>query len=544
MMKKLYLIIGLLLVACQSSRVSPTVWPTAVLPSAIEEDVLDADVVTDTAVSIYTISADERTPPELLTAVQTFAQARPEQYRWVEGDADILLTPDGERPFAQWVYVAAAPFATVEDGISFAEIGSLWKTAVTDAPRLFVSEQDVAPLAYFWGEPAENVAVVSVVELADRAWEQRPSRLILPFEQLTPDLKVLTVEGISPVQKSFDLAQYPLLLPIGVTGEDTAVSQFIAVWDGPVSNYDPTKITTVAVTGVTALVRATAYNMEQFGILWPSEEVAAVLQNADIAHLSNEVSFDPDCPYPDPIGGTSFCSDDAYFALIESLGIDVVELTGNHLNDYGRSNVNHSMEMYEQAGMQTFGGGRTLAEAAQPALFEQNGNKIAFVGCNPVGPTYAWATETEGGSRPCTGALPSEIAALNADGYVVITTLQYLEVYQYAPTAQQEVDFRVLLDAGATAVSGSQGHHVQGFALYKGGFIHYGVGNLFFDQMEQLGTRQMFIDLYTIYDGRLLNVDLWTGLIENYARPRTMTPAERKQLLETLFQVSGWGVDD
>ena len=74
----------------------------------------------------------------------------------------------------------------------------------------------------------------------------------------------------------------------------------------------------------------------------------------------------------------------------------------------------------------------------------------------------------------------------------------------------------------------------------RGAFIHYGLGNLFFDQMDMLGTRQTLVDIYTIYDNRLLSVEMWTGLIENYARPRQMSPNERRDLFETLFTASGW----
>ncbi len=30
-----------------------------------------------------------------------------------------------------------------------------------------------------------------------------------------------------------------------------------------------------------------------------------------------------------------FCSDPAYIRLLEDIGVDVIELTGNHLKDYG-----------------------------------------------------------------------------------------------------------------------------------------------------------------------------------------------------------------
>jgi poly-gamma-glutamate synthesis protein (capsule biosynthesis protein) len=280
--------------------------------------------------------------------------------------------------------------------------------------------------------------------------------------------------------------------------------------------------------------------MEQNGMLWPAEDVGPVLQNADIAHISNEVSFAPDCPYPNPIGGTTFCSGDNTFALLKFLGTDVVELTGNHLNDWGQENLVRSMEMYEAEGMQTFGGGRDGVEAVQPALFTHNGNKIAFVGCNSFGPAYAWAGEGSAGARPCDGSLAAQISQLVADGYQVIATLQGTEYYQYPATPDQETQFQALAEAGATAVSGSQGHHLQAFAFHQGAFIHYGPGNLFFDQMDQLGTRQAFVDRYIFYNGRLLAIDLWTGLIESYAKPRLMTPEEREDALRTVFQASGW----
>ncbi|MCB8992092.1 MAG: CapA family protein, partial [Ardenticatenaceae bacterium] len=152
----------------------------------------------------------------------------------------------------------------------------------------------------------------------------------------------------------------------------------------------------------------------------------------------------------------------------------------------------------------------------------------------------AWATAVSPGSRPCDDSFFAQIMQLKDEGYVVLATLQYQELYYYQPSAQQAVDFARVAAAGATAVSGSQGHHVQGFAFADGAFIHYGLGNLFFDQMEQMGTRQTLVDQYVVYDGRLLSVQLWSGLIENYARPREMTPAERQQLLLTLFQASGW----
>ncbi|MBE2224687.1 MAG: CapA family protein, partial [Anaerolineae bacterium] len=504
---------------------------------------------------IWRLGVAPDVPVGLAQEVAAFAERHPDQFVWVGAEAaDVVVGLGDERPFATWYFAAAAPFATVADEVGLADLQAAWQGS---GQPLVVDAATAAWLADKWGSASAQVFFVSPEKRLETVWQKRPSWTIIPFDELSPELKVLRLDGQSPIQDGFDAGGYGLQANVSVaastgsagastssagasTGSADAVSQFLSTWDGPASNRDADKLTSVAVTGVTALVRATAYNMEQNGMLWPADDVGSVLQAADIAHISNEVSFAPDCPYPNPIGGTTFCSGDNTFELIKYIGTDVVELTGNHLNDWGQEYLARSMAMYEAEGMATYGGGRNVAEAAEPALFEHNGNKIAFVGCNSFGPTYAWAGEASAGAMPCDGSMAAQIRQLVAEGYLVIATLQGTEYYQYAATPDQQVQFKALADAGATAVSGSQGHHAQAFDLYNGAFIHYGLGNLFFDQMDQLGTRQTFVDRYIFYNGRLLSVDLWTGLIENYAKPRLMTPQEREAALTPLFQASGW----
>ena len=55
-----------------------------------------------------------------------------------------------------------------------------------------------------------------------------------------------------------------------------------------------------------------------------------------------------------------------------------------------------------------------------------------------------------------------------------------------------------------------------------------------------LGTRQAFVATYVVMNGRLLSVELPTGLIENYARPGPMRAKERAAALRAVFQASDW----
>jgi predicted nucleic acid-binding protein len=54
-------------------------------------------------------------------------------------------------------------------------------------------------------------------------------------------------------------------------------------------------LTVLAMTGVTALVRATASRMEAKGITYPARDIGDWLRQADVTHISNEVSFADAC---------------------------------------------------------------------------------------------------------------------------------------------------------------------------------------------------------------------------------------------------------
>ena len=543
MAKQFYFILMLLFaVACTSPAPLPTTMPLAVLPSPPPTPELRAETaVLPTPPPIAPATAETvriaNSVPAGWTAWETAVSTVIGQTAvWVtQQPAQLTLSLAQGAPLAERLFFPVAAFPTIQDDISLTTLRQRWQDG-----SLGVTTETAVWLTALWGSETAVQPLADQDALVAWLWTDSNRVGILPFDQLSPRLKLLSLAEQTPFSPTFDPVSYPLRLTVGVSGLETAVSALVSQWGPPLTNYDPQKVTRVTMSGVTALVRATASQMETFGVLYPGEEVTAVFQQADIAHLSNEVSFAADCPYPDPFGGTTFCSRESYFALLESLEVDVVELTGNHLNDWGTAAFEQTLALYQAAGMVTYGGGANLDAARQPALFTHNGNRIAFVGCNILGPTYAWATASRGGSMPCDGSLPDQISQLAADGYLVIATQQYHEYYHYAPTAIQQADFAALAQAGATAVSGSQGHHAQGFAFEGETFIHYGLGNLFFDQMDQLGTRQTFLDTYLIVDNELRSVSLWTGLIENYARPRQMTPAERQQALTAVFQASGW----
>ncbi len=176
----------------------------------------------------------------------------------------------------------------------------------------------------------------------------------------------------------------------------------------------------------------------------------------------------------------------------------------------------------------------------------QGPNRIAFFGCNTVDNPYDWATDTLPGVYTCRLAdsryldaerlaqMGARIRQLREQGYAISITLQYYETEEFAPYPQQVLDFRTFADLGADVVQGSQAHQPQTLEFYGETFIHYGLGNLFFDQ-NWAEVRPSFIDRLVFYDGRLLSVDLRPTMMEEYGRRRPMTAAERAEFLGMLF---------
>ena len=465
--------------------------------------------------------------------------------------ADFWLGPADTDPASHWIYALVAPFPTITDEVSLFALQSAWGGQPPDElagqPILLTAATRLA-LESLWGLPAAGAVqeFLSEPEIQAFAWENRPSWAILPFEDLNPAWKVLRVDAQSPYDPAFDPVAYPLAVNFSLTVSQRAAQTYaglgLSVPALPASNRDPQKFTTVVVTGTTAIVRTLAARIDEKGADYPAALIRDWLVSADITHISNESSFTPDCPAARWTSTTRmFCSTPAHVALFHDVGADVIELSGNHLGDYGADPIVFTLDLLADEGFLTYASGLNQESARQGITLEHNGNRIAFIGCNEAGPDYVWATETRPGAAQCDmDWLAAEVQRLKAEGYLSVVTFQYRESQGTHPMPWEIRDFRRMVDSGAVIVSGSQSHVPMTMEFYNGGFIHYGLGNLFFDQMTADKYRQEVIDRHIFYDGRYLGSDLLTAYLEDYSQPRPMTATERSDLLTRIFHDSGW----
>jgi len=470
---------------------------------------------------------------------------------WVEIDIS------GKESEIRWVLVPVVSFFRSFDDITYENIKEFWggnKEVLNyisvdgSEPELIVTEEVFKVLEKIFGKSGnENIKIESREELSLNI-ENNNSLSIVPFNDIEKKYKVLNLDNMSVFDKDLDTASYPLALTVSVESNNPDFESKIAESFSEVSitNRDMEKLASVIMTGVTAIVRQVARKIESDGVSSPGEKIAEVLRGADITHISNEIPFVEGCDGTRP-RGLVFCSSPEYIELLRYVGTDVIELTGNHMNDYGHEWMCYTLDMYDEEGWPYFGGGRNLEDSYKPATFEIGSNKIAFLGANTFGPAYNWATEDTPGSARINmwGEVEKEedmrkfkaiIEELKKEGYIVIFTFQYEETYSYTPTKNQIADFRRMIDAGADIVSGSQSHYPMGVEFRGEGFINYGLGNLFFgQQLAILGNNPGIIAKHIFYKGKHINTVLITTMLNDFSQPRPTSPEERVKLLNSIF---------
>jgi poly-gamma-glutamate synthesis protein (capsule biosynthesis protein) len=314
--------------------------------------------------------------------------------------------------------------------------------------------------------------------------------------------------------------------------------------------WDEEKLTKVNMGGVVAITRSLAGKMEQVGdYAYPAKEIGSFLADADLTHVSNEVSFVEGCI---PSNSMVFCSKPEYIETLKKSGVDIVELTGNHNNDFGSEYNKNTIETYTSLGMRYFGGGLNSEDAGKILYEEVNGSIIAFVGYNyydTILQSLALAgTQRAGANSYSEEKLREDIAEAKEKADVVIVTFQFQECWSYPATdviyppcykpvavPDQEKVFKQAIDFGADIVVGTQAHQPQTYELYGDGIIFYGLGNLYFDQINWIGTRQGLVLSHYFYNGEYIQTKITPILLEGDFIPR-LADEEQSGLLMKLLK--------
>ncbi len=463
---------------------------------------------------------------------QTITQAITDQRKSYRGDTTVSVktsTDEGAGSRTLQAYVPVTSFNAIRQGITSDELRqvSLYVPEDTDesvkkalADAVGISEDKLLP----------------ITDLSEELGDEAVA--LIPADQLDARVKLLALDDTYYLDGLNAGAIFRVAQFTGDAGTSLADLQL---------NDLPTHDNTLKVnmTGVTALTRVMMKKLPSVGgPTYFSEKIGDFLADADITHVSNEVSFRTGCQY----SNVSFCSPPEFIETLKASGVDLVELTGNHNNDNGNTYNTESIDLYHSLGWQVFGGGLNRAEAAKPYIADLKGSKVAFLGYNMAdgAGSGAIAGETTAGANIFTeDKAKADIAAAKQQAQFVIVDIQYAECQAYpagyvefpecdGTIGGQEAAFRSMIDLGADMVIGSSAHQPQTYELYEGKPIYYGLGNLYFEQTQWPGTERGIILTHYFVGGKLVQTKLTPTVYDKALQTRPMDGDEANYLLERL----------
>lgn len=271
-----------------------------------------------------------------------------------------------------------------------------------------------------------------------------------------------------------------------------------------------------------------------------SPELVEVMQNADIMCLNNEFTYSTN---GSPMEGKAytFRADPARVAVLDQLGVDLVNLANNHVYDFGKQALLDTFSTLEEDGIPYFGAGRTLEEAMQPCYVELDGKIIAFVAAsraekNKMTPQ---ATEDSPGILRCydTTLFVEEIREADANADFVIAYVHWGTEYSNVLEPVQEETAREYIDAGADVIIGAHPHCLQGIDYYNGAPIFYSLGNYWFNS-KTLDTMLVQLHIYGDDEGYVIEPTIVPAIQKGSATSYLTEPEDRLALYQYLMELS------
>lgn len=338
-------------------------------------------------------------------------------------------------------------------------------------------------------------------------FEEKPETI--PIDELSFDQKLLAIDG-NYYLDTFDKGAYYQIITFDSENFEEEIRPLV---DTAFNKKWPEKSTvlTMAQSGVTALSRGMNRKLSEVNdAKYFSANIAEYLRGFDITHTSNEASFSSAAT------SDNICSDSRFVDLLVDIGLDIVELTGNHNQDCGDEAARSTIDIYIEKNIDIVGGGKTAEDAAKPLKIDDKNNHITLLAYNQS-TGGATLDDTPGANQFIEEGARAEIATAKEHGDFVIVDVQYFECSNYVSETEdttcdlatsaagdQVGFFRHLIDLGADVVVGTSAHQPQTFELYNDGVIYYGLGNLFFDQAWWPGTTRSLILAHYFYNDKLL----------------------------------------
>ncbi len=165
---------------------------------------------------------------------------------------------------------------------------------------------------------------------------------------------------------------------------------------------------------------------------------------------------------------------------VKKAGVDAVNLSNNHILDYGYGALRRTVDQINNEGLSCFGISKRGANKRK-RTYKIKGTRVALLGyvsdtTSPVLP----ARGELGPNRLAVGKAIKDIRSVSDISDCVVVNIHWGYQNYHYPSPNQRCKARELIDAGADIVIGHHAHTYQAYEKYADGIIFYGLGNLVF----------------------------------------------------------------
>lgn len=348
---------------------------------------------------------------------------------------------------------------------------------------------------------------------------------IVPATAVSPRVRALSVDGVSPVRSHAD---YPL------TSRAAA---------------PPGTMLTTLIVGDIMLGRRVGQSLARIDDpAAPFRPMAKRLSAADVT-VGNLESTLSTSGTPTQ-GGDSFGADPSVLAGLRLAGFDVLSVGNNHIGDYGQRAIGETIAELRDGGFTPVGGGTDLSRARQPAIVERKGLRIGFIATDSIGETPAATADRAGANRinapPRTGPLDrralarvsADIRALDARVDLVMVLPHWGTQYTHVPEKSQRTMAAAFAKAGADLVVGGHPHWVQGWETMDDTTVIHSLGNFVFD-MDFMAQTQVGIAVeVTSWGDRILAIKPIPYAIGADFVPRPVKGRRAEQIMDQVRSTS------
>lgn len=194
-----------------------------------------------------------------------------------------------------------------------------------------------------------------------------------------------------------------------------------------------------------------------------------------IANLEGPILESRESHIPAPKAGPTL----AHHSLPNSSAEYVLTLANNHVMDYGEPGLRETLKFLKQRGYKYVGAGLDARSAATPLMLDHDGARIGILSRCEV--QFGIATSDTPGVASFDATVYRAVRDLKRETDVVIASIHAAAEMFHLPSPRRQDAWRALIDAGADVVHGHHSHVPQGWEIYEGGLIFYGLGNLCVD---------------------------------------------------------------